>query len=338
MEEDLSFFTDDCSRIVSWGEQMGRIAGWQASKTVGKIYHSVFPKLMSCGSDAVSQALSVNEKITIRGVELRCPGQPMTADIIIDPVINGNGTKGARVTISRVICPALRGIGSAKRFVDIGRTASTLAHGVRNPLNAMKGAVLYLSGKYKDEPNLVEFARIMEDEITRFDRFIAKFLSSSVSDMEAVVTDINDLLRKIEVLISFQTRSSNINTICEYGDIPPVKVNSFHLEHAILNIINNSLEIMGSGGTLKIKTHTETGTEGTYIVIEISDTGPGTSGRTGRKGIILEDGGKGFGLLITREILRYYGGHLEVRNRRPKGTRALLYIQCGRKAATNNGQ
>lgn len=331
MEEDFSFYVDRNSNVISWGEQVGRITGKSASKTLGRNYRSVFPKILSGGGqDAVSLALSINEKIAIKGFELKCPGQAMIADVIIDPLRGDTEPRGAKVTVSRIICPALKNAGNARRFLDIGKTASTLAHGVRNPLNAMKGAVLYLSKKYKDEKTLAEFAEIMDDEITKFDNFISKFLSTSVSDTEAVLTDINLLLKKIEVLISFQTRFYHIETTFEFGDIPLVTVNAFHLEHAILNVINNAVEIMRAGGTLGITTRTETNRSGSFIVMEISDTGPGSHARKSHSGVMIESGGKGFGLLITREILKYYGGHLEVRHRRGGGTKVFLYLSSGK--------
>ncbi len=36
--------------------------------------------------------------------------------------------------------------------------------------------------------------------------------------------------------------------------------------------------------------------------------------------------GKGFDLSITREILKYYGGHLEIKSGRGKGTVVRLYL------------
>jgi two-component system nitrogen regulation sensor histidine kinase GlnL len=62
-------------------------------------------------------------------------------------------------------------------------------------------------------------------------------------------------------------------------------------------------------------------------VIEIADTGRGmdtvdfdTISAT------KEQTGKGFGLFITREILKYYGGYVEIDGRKNEGTTVRLYI------------
>ena len=195
----------------------------------------------------------------------------------------------------------------------------------------MKGAVLYLGEKYPAEPTLAEFAAIMEDEIKRFDGFISRFLSTSVSDMESALTDINALLKKIQVLTSYQTRFQHIRTVYELGEIPAITTNAFHLQHAILNIMNNAIEVMHGGGRLTVKTGMEQCSDGDYIVIEISDTGPGISVTQADRGFPSEKKGRGFGLLITSELLRCYGGNLDIKEKKGKGTVAKLYI------GTDNG-
>jgi two-component system nitrogen regulation sensor histidine kinase GlnL len=48
-------------------------------------------------------------------------------------------------------CPMAEKFQDMQKLIDIGKTASTLAHGVRNPLNAIKGAVVYLRDRYSNE-------------------------------------------------------------------------------------------------------------------------------------------------------------------------------------------
>jgi two-component system nitrogen regulation sensor histidine kinase GlnL len=331
MAEGYSFTVDRRSRIVSWGEQLGEMMGKTAADTVGKSYHRVFPRLLSDGQDALLLSLSTHEKMLLKAYSLKCPYDAMTADIQIEPVTDTkerakDDVRGADVTISNILCPVLQKTGSAQRFNELGKIASTLAHGVRNPLNAMKGAVLYLGEKYPAEPTLAEFAAIMEDEIKRFDGFISRFLSTSVSDMEASLTDINGLLKKIQVLTSYQTRYHRIRTVYALGEIPVIMANSFHLEHAILNVMNNAIEVMKGGGRLTVKTGMERCFDSDYIVIEISDTGPGISATQTGRCFPPEKKGRGFGLLITSELLRCYGGNLDIKEKKGKGTVARLYL------------
>ncbi|MGE5172249.1 MAG: ATP-binding protein [Betaproteobacteria bacterium] len=217
----------------------------------------------------------------------------------------------------------------SQKLIDIGKIASTLAHGVRNPLNAIKGAVVYLREKYQTEEPLIEFTKIMEDEISRLEEFISKFLSSSVSDTEDKETDINSLLKKIDIFTSLQIYTRNIQSHYEFGNIPPITINSFHLEQAILNVINNAIVAMENGGQLKISTSTEERAGKIFVVVAISDTGPGMrDSALGELPADKRENGKGFGLFITYEILSHYGGHLEIDSKKNTGTTVKMFIPC----------
>jgi signal transduction histidine kinase len=134
-------------------------------------------------------------------------------------------------------------------------------------------------------------------------------------------------LKKINVFTALQAHAAHINTLYEYGDIPEIRASAFQLEQAILNVMNNAMEAMCSGGQLAVRTGVEKHFNRDFIVIEISDTGIGISEpkTNGRKSEALEDG-RGFGLFIAREVLMSHGGHLEIKSEKDKGTDVRLYI------------
>jgi two-component system nitrogen regulation sensor histidine kinase GlnL len=277
--------------------------------------------------DAIGTVLKRKRRITMEGHNFGCLFGQMKADISIRPIIKNAKVKAIEVTVvPDSSCPMAERLRELQRFVDIGKIASTLAHGVRNPLNAIKGAVVYLRDKYPKEPPLVEFTRIIEYEIHRLDTFISRFLSTSVSESELNETDINALMERIKVVTSFQAQSSDINVIYELGDVPPIKANAFQIEQAVLNVMNNALRAMSSGGQLRVRTLVEKGEGINSAVIEVSDTGPGISHSP--VGVVnpKNSDGKGFGLFITHEILKCHGGHLEVNSKKGEGTTMRLHL------------
>jgi two-component system nitrogen regulation sensor histidine kinase GlnL len=216
--------------------------------------------------------------------------------------------------------------------MDTGKAAIAFVHSVRNPLNAIKGAVVYLRRKYSQENTLVEFTDLIETEITRLDEFVSRFLSASSTEAAATETDINLILRKIELLVSFQARLRKINMTYSYGDMPAVVVNSFQIEQAILNVVNNSIEALGPGNNITVRTGTRSCFDSDYVFVEISDTGPGISQPGTREIANRLKKAKGFGLMITREIIVQNGGHLEISSSKDSGTRItiLLPAECAR--------
>jgi two-component system nitrogen regulation sensor histidine kinase GlnL len=329
--KELSFSTDKKLCICSWEREIAEYTGQSSSHIIGNKYYERFPRIFTGDKDALAEAIKKDKAITLKGYSFYCLYGRVKADIKIKPVKSRDRKPDSVKVVIRPYstCTVAKKLHQSQRLIDIGKIASSLAHGVRNPLNAIKGAVVYLREKYDKEEPLIEFTRIMEEEISRLEDFISKFLSSSVSDTEVSETDINSLLKKIEVFTSLQIYTRNIQSLYEFGNIPPIIINAFHLEQAILNVINNAIEAMTDGGRLLIRTFTEERSGRIFVVISISDTGPGISDR--RLDDLTSDNrenGRGFGLFITYEILKHYGGHLEIDSKKNIGTTIKLFIPC----------
>jgi two-component system nitrogen regulation sensor histidine kinase GlnL len=257
--KELFFCTDKQLRICSWEKEIAEFTGQPASCAIGNKYYEVFPRITTDNhKDALSHVIRNGKTLTLRKHAFQCLYGSLRSDITIKPLKSpGRKTNQIKVFIRpHSTCGVAKKLHQSKKLIDIGKIASTLAHGVRNPLNAIKGAVVYLREKYVAEDTLVEFTKIMEEEISRLEDFISRFLSSSVSETEAVETDIDALLKKIEIFTSLQIYTRNIQSHYEFGNVPPITINSFHLEQAILNVINNAIEAMHAGGQLTIKTST----------------------------------------------------------------------------------
>jgi two-component system nitrogen regulation sensor histidine kinase GlnL len=327
--KEISFSADKKLCICSWGKEVAEFTGQSSTHIIGNKYYEIFPRIFTDNKDALLEAIKNDKTLSLKGYSFNCLYGRIKADIRIKPIKSRNHkVDSVKVIISpHSTCAVAKKLHQSQRLIDIGKIASTLAHGVRNPLNAIKGAVVYLREKYNYEEPLIEFTKIMEEEISRLENFISKFLSSSVSDTEIRETDINCLLKKIEIFTSLQIYTRNVQSFYELGSIPPITINSFHLEQAILNVINNAIDAMTDGGQLKIRTFTEERSGRIFVVIAISDTGPGMSDRR------IDDlssenreNGRGFGLFITYEILKHYGGHLEIDSKKNMGTTIKLFI------------
>jgi len=327
--KEISFSADKKLCISSWEKEVAEFTGQSSTDIIGKKYYEIFPRIFTENKDALSEAIKNDKTLSLKEYSFNCLYGRIKADIRIKPIKSSNHkVDSVKVIISpHSTCAVAKRLNQSQRLIDIGKIASTLAHGVRNPLNAIKGAVVYLREKYDYEEPLIEFTKIMEEEISRLETFISRFLSSSVSETEVRETDINSLLKKIEIFTSLQIYTRNVKSHYELGSIPPIMINSFHLEQAILNVINNAIDAMTDGGQLTIRTFTEERSGRIFVVIAISDTGPGMSDRK-IDDLSSEDreNGRGFGLFITYEILKHYGGHLEIDSKKNIGTTIKLFI------------
>jgi two-component system, NtrC family, nitrogen regulation sensor histidine kinase GlnL len=330
------FFTVDKDlKLTSLDKDLQALKGKSLSEVKGLSYDELLPKIYFNNADAILQALRNGNKMELDRYRFDCFYAGSHADIVIEPVKDKAGQiYGAKVAMDlRAVCPLVESLQQSQRLIDIGKIATTLAHGVRNPLNAIKGAASYLGTKYAEDPTVSEFTTIIEEEITRLDNFIVTFLSTSISDSELCETDLVGILKKMEAFISLNAQSVRISTSFEYGEIPPVMANPFLLEQAIQNVLNSAMQEVeaSGGGDLSVKARTEQRLGIDFVLVAVSNTGPGISkGNVDGSSYQAGEKGKGFGLFLTREIIQYHGGHLEVKREKGVGTTVSLYLPVNR--------
>ncbi len=326
MKGRLNFTTDRDLKIISWGKNISEYTGIPARNVKGRPYYEVIPPISLNGfNDLLQKALKENRTITIKNYIFKCLRSCQSVDIVIKPGKNGRINVSLKPTN---ICKYEDQLKSCERLIDMGKLASTLAHGVRSPLNAIKGAVVYLRERYPDEKHLLEFTRIMEDEISKLDNFISKFLTGSIiTGHEITEIDLNSLMKKLEIYTSMRRQSQNIKTEFIHKPVPKIKADPFHLEHAILNLLNNAFEAVGNNGFVRVTTYPEEINEKTYAVIEIVDNGPGLKKKPSSLTKLPEKGqSHGFGLFIAREVIQYFNGSLEITSQKGKGTRVKISL------------
>jgi two-component system nitrogen regulation sensor histidine kinase GlnL len=329
LSDTLTFCVDRDLHVTLWGKGISEFTGRPSLDALGRKYYEVFPRLVIRDKDAVRTVFDERERVSLKEYALNCFSSQIRADFTLSPVGRGNGpVKEVEIAIDpRSSCAVDMQLRNSQWLIDIGKMATTLAHGVRNPLNAIKGAVTFLRERYAEEETLTEFTEIIEEEISRLDHFISKFLSTSISDLDFAETDVNTMMKKIEIVTALQSRASGIDVSFDYGDVPVVRMSAFHLEQAVLSVINNAIEAMPSGGRLSVRTLLTKRLDRDYLLIEIVDNGPGmVEGKMAHPEPGEPSEGKGFGLFITREILRYLGGHLELKSRQGEGTQVSLFL------------
>lgn len=337
-----SFQVDDQLRLVARDDGHGRGGN---DPLLGAPYYECYPRLWQGADDAVAVTVERGEPLILTGYRLHCfYGEINAADIDIRPVFGPDGRcAGAAVQVSVLPgCSVYGEMESARALVDIGKISVTLAHGVRNPLNAIKGAVVYLKDKYRSDATFSEFADIIDEEIHKLDGFITEFLSTSHLEPVREEIQLNDLLERVVKLVSLQARSSRVRFQAEYGDLPPVRLDSFNFGHAILNVVNNALGAMEVGGSLLMRTGTVSDGDEDFIQVEVADTGPGI-----RNTEIEEPGsfpavesrkqGRGYGLFITREIVRHHGGKIAITGNRDGGTTVRIMLPLAQATAVQGG-
>lgn len=321
---------DNAFIIKTWDSNMERLCHKPAQEVIGNKINKVFPMLY----EKVALVFADGKRRQIKNFQNFCfLGTNLTADFQLIPLKDKNrNVKEVSIVLNNISggCPLDKRLSDSERMIAIGKVASTLAHGIRNPLNAIKGAVVYLAEKYGKEPTLLEFSKIINDEIGRLDNFISNFLSAAKGETKFIPANLNDILKAIFIMIKPRTELQNIKTSLNSSLLPPIMADPFQTEQALFNIINNAIEAMPDGGLIDIKTSLSREDGTPYAVVEISDTGKGITkkdmSKLGELSTRPKKNDKGFGLFLSREIIKSHGGKLFWESTRDKGTTFKIFL------------
>ncbi len=198
-----------------------------------------------------------------------------------------------------------------------------VAHEIKNPLGGLRGAAQLLQSELVNE-DLKEYTRIIIKEADRLHALVDRMLGPNDLPKKRLV-DIHDVLEHVRNLVKAEA-SEDIRFIRDYDpSMPRLYADRDQLVQAVLNIVRNALQAVGTHGIITFKTrilHKFTiGHNRHRLVIkaDIIDNGPGISDKlleklfyplvTGR------ERGTGLGLSIAQTLINQHHGLIECQSR-----------------------
>jgi signal transduction histidine kinase len=224
----------------------------------------------------------------------------------------------------------------ADRLSALGQLSAGLAHEIRNPLGAIKGAVEILQEDYRAGHPKAEFYAILLKEVERLNDVLTNFLSfARPATPHFAPVDVRGVLAALEGLISGQARGHRVQIFTSFHAGPSrVMADESLLKQAFLNIMLNAVEAMPEGGDLAISTRLSPrsgdGDRPECIEVVFDDTGPGIReedlGRIFDPFFTSKKDGTGLGLAITHRIIENHHGAIQVVSQQGKGTTFVVTL------------
>ncbi len=207
------------------------------------------------------------------------------------------------------------------RLAATGELAATLAHEIKNPLNAIGGAATYLGKNFRGAL-IQEFSRIIIDEVSRINKLTTTLLNfARPLKPEPEPTDLKGLINETVTLLNQEAREHEITISTDVSDdIPIVMIDHNQIKQVLINILLNSFDAVEKGGRVKIKSYSANGS----VNISIEDNGKGIKNED-LKHIFnpfftTKTRGTGLGLAISKKIIKEHGGDIIVESVPGKGS------------------
>ncbi|MEJ2688946.1 MAG: ATP-binding protein [Deltaproteobacteria bacterium] len=214
------------------------------------------------------------------------------------------------------------------RLAATGELAATLAHEIKNPLNAIGGAASYIGRNYRGEL-IKEFIKIITDEVKRINQLTLTLLNFAKPLVPAPMpTDINKLVRETLFLMEQEANENSIAITSQFSeDLPPAFCDRNQIRQILLNLMINAFDaVQELNGAVTV----ETRKKDKAIHVLVRDNGKGIAKEMIREifnpFFTTKTRGTGLGLAISKKIAKEHGGDLRVQSS-SRGTVFTLILQ-----------
>jgi PAS domain S-box-containing protein len=219
------------------------------------------------------------------------------------------------------------------KLSSLGTLSSGVAHEINNPLTGIIGYTEMLLMKEQDETTKKYLKNIYESSI-RCKRIVENMLTfSRQKPFHKNPENVNDIIDKTIELHEYWLRSTNIEVVRDYSEVPYISVDRQQIQQVILNLLINAehaISDAGRRGRIEFKTGYDG--ESDNIIITVSDNGAGIHPEILPK--IFDpffttkpvNVGTGLGLSIAHGIIAEQGGTIEARSETGKGTTFIITL------------
>jgi signal transduction histidine kinase len=222
------------------------------------------------------------------------------------------------------------------RLAALGEMAAGLAHEIRNPLGAIKGAAQCLEPRPRAGEE-GEFLDVIVEEVNRLNGVVTQFLDYARPLKQSFGTvDINEVVGRTIRLIQNEI-PARLALVVELAEsLPSVEGDPEQLKQVLINLVQNAIQALGTApGTIRVRTRgpdrfAELRAAGEFVEIDVADDGPGIPPEQQPNIFVpfftTKQKGTGLGLAICQRIVKSHGGSISVQSRVGEGSTFVVRL------------
>jgi PAS domain S-box-containing protein len=330
-----------------------RMTGFTEAEMLGRNQHELLHHTRADGSgypvcDCPVHATISTKKthIVIDEVFWKKDGSSFPVEYVVTPVLEDDEVIGAVVLFSDITSRKTleKQLLHAQKMEAVGRLTSGIAHDFNNLLTTILGySELLLLQLGKDDPGrdklqMINQAGKMAAGLTRQ---LLTFSRKQILEIKTI--NLNPVIDRLTKMLKRLIGENIILDIRYYSPECYIQADAGQCEQVIMNLAINAKDAMPKGGQLRISSEVvhldaekHTGFDdimsGSYVLLQISDTGEGMTEETQK--LIFEPffttkeqgKGTGLGLAMVYGIIKQHNGFISVTSAPGQGTTFAIYF------------
>jgi two-component system NtrC family sensor kinase len=219
----------------------------------------------------------------------------------------------------------------SEKLISLGRLSAGVAHEIRNPLNAMKGAMVHLQQRWAHEPLIQQYTKLVSEEIDRLNRVVTEILYfAKQSPPKLEKADLNRVITDAQGVLAEEAEQRGVRFVNELDpSLPLVSLDEHQMEQVLLNLVFNAMDAMPDGGELRFITKIAADNP-SQVKLTVEDSGEGIS-QDDLPNVFdpfytTKEDGTGLGLPLSMGIVEGHGGVLDIESRVGVGTKVSITL------------
>jgi two-component system nitrogen regulation sensor histidine kinase GlnL len=340
---------DSDGRVVFWNGAAEELTARSSRRAVGRALKDIFPfedSLIRRLHETLTSGESRSESETAVDTT---DNRRVPVSLVTAPLFARDGTVEGAVAVLRDLSRLQQLEGEVRRgetLAAAGRMAVGLAHEVRNPLGAIRGAVQLLQRELGAGSPLGEYTTVLLTEVDRVNRIIEQLLDlARPVQVRRVPLNLHQLFERVALLQEEAARERGVTIVRRYDpSLPAILGDEDRLVQVFHNLVRNAIDAMKHGGSVLLASRVSMNPlygkidsgSGQRIMVEavVADEGSGIP--TGLRSRIFDpffttkESGMGLGLAVCHRIVEEHNGSIQVDSVEGKGTTVTCFLPIAR--------
>jgi len=332
-------------RVVFWNSAAEVLTERSARRTVGRFLKEILTPDASIVRRLVETLTTGESRSEPEGALARSDHRTVPVSVVTAPLFGRDGAVEAAVAVLRDLSRIRqleREVRRGETLAAAGRMAVGLAHEVRNPLGAIRGAVQLLRRELGPDSGLAEYTDVLLTEVDRVNRIIEELLDlARPVQLRPVPLNLHQLVERVALMSEEAAHERGVTILRRYDpSLPPILGDEDRLLQVFHNLVRNALDSMRSAGSITLTTRVSLnplfgkmdlgGGPRHMVEVQVADEGVGMPEavrlRIFDPFFTTKDKGLGLGLATCHRIVEEHRGAIQVDSTEGRGTIVTCFL------------